>query len=381
MRFNKHLAIILVLISLLLSAIMFSIYLYSLNKKTIAKNNQLVTIFVAKADIKKNSFIKEDDIIKTSIAKQYLLNTPLTKEEILGKITKESIYKNEIFIKEKLTTKTEEEKTFLLDFQYSSYNMAFNLFQNPNYTLNQNDMINIISVYAKENTQIKKNETNEYKVQNIASNIRVLGFIREGKATKETIEKRVITKVVQKKAIEEEVEIKADEIVLDIPNKVLLNILDDYNKGKQLWMNKVKSFKEPIAKVVEKSTTSTSKPKVKKSYPITWYRPSDSYMVKTATIEYVNDPNLKQSKSTTIKNNITADCSSKDKLLIVTREKANIRTGGSMNDSIYKTLSKNYVLPFVSKDENNWYKLCDDKYIHKNVVNEIKYDDIMKRAK
>lgn len=377
MRFNKNLAIILVLVSLLLSAIIFSIYLYNINKQTIAKNNKLVTIYVAKEDIKKNSFIQEDNIVKTSIAKQYLLNNALTKKEILGKITKETIYKNEIIIKEKISTKKEQEEKFLLDFKYSSYNMPFNLFQNPNYTLNQNDIINIVSIYAKENTVIKKNETNEYKVQYIAKNLKVLGFIRDGKPSKETIEKRIVKKVVQKKIIEEEIEIKADEIVLDIPSKTLLNLLKDYNKGKQLWMNKIKSLKDPIVKSSSKTKKVEKKPT--ESYPIVWYKPGNSYVTKTATIEYINNPKLKQSKTKTIKNTPVNLCTDKDKILIITRKRANIRTGGSMQSSIYKTLSKNYVLPFISKDENNWYKLCDGKFIHKNVVKEISYKDLEKR--
>jgi hypothetical protein len=378
MKFNKNLAIILVLISLLLSAIIFSIYLYNINKKTIAKNNQLVTIYVAKNDIKKNSFIKEDNIVKTTIAKQYLLNTALTKKEIIGKITKEAIYKNEIIIKKKISTKKEEEKKFLLDFKYSSYNMPFKLFQNPNYTLNQNDRINIVSIYVKEHTPIKKDETNEYKVQYIAKNLKVLGFIRDGKPSKNTIEKKIIKKVIQKKVIEEEVEIKADEIVLDVPNKTLLNLLNDYNKGKQLWMDKINNFKKPTVKVSSKENI---KVKTIKVYPLVWYKPNSTYTTKSATIEYVNDPKLKQYKTKTIKSNTTDLCSNKDKLLIITRERANIRSGASMQNAIYKTLSKNHILPFISKDKNNWYKLCDGKYIHKNVVKEINYKEIKKRIK
>lgn len=375
MKFNKNLAIILVLVSLLISALIFSFYLYNINKKTIAKNNQLISVYIAKDDIDKNSIIKEDNLAKTQIAKQFLLNKPLTKSEILGKIATEKVYKNEIFIKEKLTTKIEKEKATLLDFKYSSYNMPFNLFQNPNYTLNPNDKINIISVYAKENTQIKRNETNQYKVQYIASNINILGFIREGKASDKTIEKRVVKKVVQKKVIEEEIEIKADELVLDIPNNVLLNLLNDYNKGKQLWMSKVKNLVE------NKEIKTNDKKIVKKQsvkpvyYPIVWYKPKNSYITKTATIEYANDPKLKKSETTTITNSLKNICSQKDKLLIVKTARANIRNGASLSNEIYKTISKNYILPYKTKI-GSWYKLCDDRYIHKNIVNEISYKEI-----
>lgn len=382
MRFNKNIAIILVLVSLLLSALIFSFYLYNENKKTIAKNNQRITIYVAKTDIKKNSIIKEEDLSKTVIAKQFLLNKPLTKEEILGKITKEKLYKNEIFIKEKLTTKLEREKAFLLDYKYSSYNMPFNLFQNPNYTLNPNDKINIISVYVKENTKIRKDETSQYNVQYIASNINILGFIRDGKASDKTIEKKVIEVVNKKKKVEKkEVEIKASEIVLDIPNKVLLNLLNDYNKGKQLWMSKAKVVKkEEVTKPSKKETPKKvlKKVKTKTYYPIVWYKPTNKYIIKTATIEYANDPKLKSSQTQKIINSLENSCSQRDKLLIVKNTSANIRNRAYIGNNIHKTVSKNYILPYKSKS-GVWYKLCDDRYVHKNIVNKISYKDIYKK--
>lgn len=180
------------------------------------------------------------------------------------------------------------------------------------------------------------------------------------------------------------VEIKAEEIVLDLPNKVLLNLLNDYNKGKQLWMSKTKNSdndekKELVSKkeVEKESIKKVVKPKY---YPIVWYKPNESYTTKTATIEYADNPKLKKLETTTIKNSIDESCSQKDRLLIVKTVKANIREGASLEDKIYKTVSKNYVLPYKIKI-GSWYKLCDNRYVHKNIVDEISFKEINKKVK
>ena len=372
MRFNKQIAIIMVLVSLLLSAILVSVYLYKVNQDTIAKNNQLVTLFVAKKDIKKNSIIQDKDLVKTTVARQYILTKPLLKKEILGKITREKIYKNEAFIKEKLSTKIEIEKENLLPHTYNSYNIPFALFSNPNFALNQNDTINIVSAYAKEDTKIKRDQTNKYSVQYVAKDIKVLGFIRLGHATPITIEKKLVKRVVKKKLIEEEIEIKAEEIVLDIPNNTLLALIKDYNRGKQLWMSKTKDKFNEKEKTVKKEPKKVAKKVIKKptkkSYPVRWYKTRNSYVTKTATIEYVNDPKLTQSKSKTIKTNIQKACMKKDKLLLITSKRANIRYGTSLKSKVHRVVVKNYVIPYKRMIKKTWYELCDGRFVHKNVA-------------
>lgn len=60
MQFNKQIAIILVLVSFLLSAIAGAYYFYMENQKSIKKANQLILIYVASKNIKKNSLIKKN---------------------------------------------------------------------------------------------------------------------------------------------------------------------------------------------------------------------------------------------------------------------------------------------------------------------------------
>ena len=249
MKFNKQIAIILVLVSMLISAIGVAVYFYFEQQKIIESNSKMVTVYVASKNIKRGTQITNDLIKKTQIAKQFILTKPLLKKEILNKYAKESIFKNEFFLKEKLAVKLEEkkeEKKTSLDFKYNSYNMSFKLFNNPNYSLKPNDIIKIISVYP----DIKGKKKNEFSVQYVAKNIKVLGFLNDGVPTEKSIVRKKIKKVVKKKQVEQIVSIKSEEIILDIDQKVLISLINDYNKGKQLWMVKSK-FEEEKKKVVK----------------------------------------------------------------------------------------------------------------------------------
>ena len=99
MRFNKQIAVILVLTSLLISAIGAALFLFYENENTKKANAQQLTVYIAKQDIKKDALISERDIVKTVIAKKYLLVKPLLKKEIINKFATSRIYKNEMFRK------------------------------------------------------------------------------------------------------------------------------------------------------------------------------------------------------------------------------------------------------------------------------------------
>ncbi|MEA3228944.1 MAG: SAF domain-containing protein, partial [Campylobacterota bacterium] len=148
MKFNKQIAIILVLTSLLLSALGAVYYFYTLNQNIITKNNQLRVVYVASKDIAKHKKIEKGDLKKVQIAKKFLLATPLLNKEIIGKYTKEKIYKNDIFRKEKIINKLSDDinNTIVEPFKYNSYNIAFKMFKNPNYAIKKGDIIDIISV-------------------------------------------------------------------------------------------------------------------------------------------------------------------------------------------------------------------------------------------
>lgn len=401
MKFNKQIAIILVLLSLLLSAIAVSIYFYNKNKQVEESQKELVTIFVAKDNIKKDTLINDENIKQTSIARQYILTKPLLKKEILNKYASESIYKNEAFLKEKLSVNIKEvveKKT--IDYKYNSYNMSFKLFKNPNYSLEPNDIIKIISVYPDS----KSGDINTFAVQFVARNIRLLSFLNSGRLTEKAIIKKKIKKIVNKKQVEQIIEIRSEELVLDIKEDILLALIDDYNKGKQLWMVKSNIEAEDEDKIldkvlnevldeVKKEETVKEKKVVKKkttkikytarSYPIKWYTPKTSVSTKTATISYSDNSELKQIKKAKISSSFNSECSKKDKLLIVTSNKVYIRKHPSIRAKIHKKIYKNYILPYtsISKINTLWYMLCDGSYVQRKDVKEITYDEYKKLRK
>lgn len=390
MKFNKQVAVILVLLSMLLSAIAIAVYFYMENKKSIESSNQLVRIFVAKDDIKKDTEITKELIKETTIARQFVLTKPLLEKEIIGKFAKESIYKNETFLKEKLNNKVEEviiEKK-KDDYKFNSYNMEFKLFQNPNYSLEPDDIIKIISVFPAGMTN---ESTPKFSVQYVANNIRVLGFLTNGQESEKSITKKKIKKLVNKEQVEEIIEIKAEEIILDIKEDVLLSLIDDYNKGKQLWMVKSKledeiteNKKEDETKKLENEKT-VLKPKkyIPRSYPIRWYTPSSSTSTLTATITYSNNENIKDVKEANILSSFAKECSQKDKLLLATSDKIYLRTQPSIRAKIHNKIYKNYIIPYnsISKINPQWYMICDGSYIQRSDVKEISYDDYKKLKK
>lgn len=389
MKFNKQIAVILVLLSMLISAVAIAFYLYNEKQAVLKSNNQLVTIFVAKDNIKKDTQITDKHIKQTTVAKQYILTKPLLKKEILNKFAKESIYKNEVFLKEKLSTKIEkviDKKT--LDFKYNSYNMAFKLFKNANYSLEPNDIIKIISVYPLGD----KRDSNNFSVQYVAKDIKILGFLNSGKPTEKTIIKKKVKKVIKKKQVEQIIELRSEDLILDIKEEILLALINDYNKGKQLWMVKSKlsdtdetDKKEitKIEKIVKKKKPTKKTKNVTKYYPIKWYNPNSSVSTKTATISYSNNTEEGQVKKATIVSSFAKECSKIDKLLIVKNSKAYLRKHPSIRAKIHKKIYKNYILPYTNKSKinTNWYVLCDGSYIQKKDVKTISYNEYKKLRK
>ena len=386
MKFDKQLAIILVLLSMLLSAIAVSVYFYNQNQQVEKDKNRMVTIFIAKQNIEKNSLITDEHVKQTSIARQYVLTRPLLKKEIIGKYAKEAIYQNEAFLKEKLVTNIEVKKSKTIDFKYNSYNMAYNMFKNPNYMLEPNDVIKIVSVTTDK----------DISVQYVIKNIRVLGFVSDGMPSEKSIFKKKIKRVEKKKTIEEIVNVRANELILDIQEKDMLSLIEDWNKGSQLWM--VKSKIEEEVKVDEKQKIEEKKKETKdikklfnkeqikpiktytakkRSYPIKWYYPTVSTNKKTATIIYEDKPEMKKTKSVNIQSSFYTECSKKDKLLIVKTDKAYLRSHPSIRAKINKKIYKNYVIAYVdtSKINSDWYMLCDESYIQKKDTNIISYEE------
>ena len=393
MKFNKEIAIILVLVSLLFSAVGISFYLYKKNQNIIKSKNEMVTVYIAKKDLKKDTLLTKEHLNKTTIARQYILNKPLVLKEILNKYTKESIYKNEIFIKKKLSPSiVKDSKEKIIPFEKNSYNMAFKLFRNPNFSVEPNDIINIISAYPRDLKKYSKKESNEFDVQYIARNVKVLGFLRDGHGSLKSIVKKKIKVIEKKKKVDKVIEVKADDVILDVDDLGLLALIDHYNKGKQLWMvkTKYKEITEPIIKIekalkiAKKVEAKKEKKKfVRKNFPYKWYKSSASSFIHEAVIEYKDKPDLNKTKKMSFSKSGANTCNKRDKLLLVTARYANVRANFSTKSRLVKSLHKNYVVPYVSvsTDDTNWYKLCDGNYMHKSIVTPIAYEKVSKYLK
>lgn len=406
MQMNKQIAIILILASLLFSAIGAAFYFYNKNQQAIKSKSELVTVYIAKADIKKNTLIEIKHLAQTKIEKQYILNKPLLKKELLGKYTKEEIYKNEVFIKQKLNTKIQKQRAKLLDFSKGSYNMGFRLFKNPNYSLVQGDVLNIISVFPTKGTSKKKNNL-DYDVQYIAKNIKVLGFLRSGRTESEPITKHKVKKVVKKKVIEQVIDVKSDEVILDIDPMVLISLIKDYNRGNQLWMVKTKESiliepvdvmtpKDQLKEIAESKKPAdtvivTAKKVVKKRvykpkvYKYKWYKPQTTTIKRSAVIDYSSAGAKKKAKiasktkSVDIVLNSGKKCLTvRDKLVVGNVNYFYIRDAASTKSRTKKLLERNTVIPY-QEELKNWYKTCDGLYVGKTVVKKITYKQAVKR--
>jgi hypothetical protein len=368
MQINKQLIIILILASLLFSSLATAFYFYKKNEKVLKSNNELVSVYIAKEDIKKGTFLELKHLAKTQIAKQFLLNKPLVKKEILGKYTNETIYKHEVFLKQKLGIKKAKRQKELLKFKHNSYNMSFSLFQNPNYTLKRGDIINIISVYGK-GSRDRKGKYNNFKVQYTVKEVKVLGFLRDGHIENNTITKQKVKKVIKKKVIEEDLDVKADELILDIKTNTLLSLIEDYNKGNQLWMVKTKESIEE--KIIPLNDVLIKKKKTyKRVYPYKLYKGENKISTKSAYINY-GDEKQSIKKDYKVLTDYKKICKNiKSKFVIGKVNSFYIRDTATTKSKKRKLLNKNTIIPYLKKYKD-WYQICDQQYVHKSVVEVI----------
>lgn len=391
MQINKQLIAIIILASLLFSAIGAALFFFKKNQQTQKAKSELVTIFIAKEDIPRDSLLTIENLAQTTIAKEYILNTPLTKEEIIGKYTNEKIYKHEIFLKEKLDTQIAKEEKKILDFKKSSYNIKFEIFKNPNYALVQGEYINIISVYPKDGYD-EKGRFNNFEVEYVANNLKVLGFIRNGRHESVSITKQTVKKVVDKKTVEEIEEVKSDEVILDIDLDVLLKLTQNYNKGNQLWMVKIaydetkennqnqnnqETMKNEVKAAASNAQVSTTiaNPTVEQSikYKYRLYSSDITVLTQSAAIDYANDANKEKSKIKNVEIAVDSNkiCSQiKDKFIVGTTNSFFIRSSPSKDSQDKSLLYRNIIIPYTEKQED-WYKTCDGRYVHQSVVNEV----------
>ena len=290
-----------------------------------------------------------------------------------------------------LDTQIVKEEKKILDFKKSSYNMKFEIFKNPNYALVQGEYINIISVFPIDGYD-EKGRFNNFEVEYVASNLKVLGFIRNGKHESASITKQPVKKVVDKKTVEEIEDVKSDEIILDIDLDVLLKLTQNYNKGNQLWMVKIaydetkentpnqnnqEEMKNEVKAAASSAAASTTKvnPPVDQSikYKFRLYSSDVTVLTQSAAIDYANDVNKEKSKIKNVEIAVDSNkiCSQiKDKFIVGNANSFYIRSEPSKDSQNKSLLYRNIIIPYTEKQED-WYKTCDGRYVHQSVVNEV----------
>lgn len=387
MQINKQLIAIIVLASLLLSALGAAFYFYKKDKQSQQAKDELVTIYIAKDDIPKETLLTVEHLAQTQIAKQFILNKPLLKEEILGKYTNEIIFKHEIFLKQKLDTEIRKEQKNILEFEKSAYNMKFELFKNPNYALQQGEYINVISVFPIGESD-NKGRFSDFEVKYVAPTVKVLGFIRDGRYESKSITKHKVKKVINKVVEEVEEEIKADEVILDIDLDVLLSLIKDYNLGTQLWMTKTKFSETYINELKDEKLAKNMENKellqearneilaqkaepIARTFKYTMYQPTSNVIQRSALINYSNDKEDTKTKSVDIVVNNGILCTTiKDKFIVGVPTGFYIRSEATRSSQQKTLLSRNTIIPYISK-ENDWYRTCDERFVHESVINEV----------
>lgn len=377
MQLNKQIITIVLLTSLLVSSLGVALFFYKKNKQAQLNKDQLITVYIAKEDIPKDTLLGLEHLAQTQIAKQYILNTPLIKEEIVGKFTNEKIFKHEIFIKQKLDTQVQAQEKKVLEYEKSAYNVKFELFKNPNYALQQGEYINIVSVFPK-GLPDNKGRYLDFDVQYVAKELKVLGFIRDGRHESQTITKHKVQKIINKKPQEVLEEIKSDELILDIDLDVLLALIKNYNKGTQLWMVKTQANVKKESTKSEDSIKEDSEFQKEVSakimqYPYRMYEPKKIVHSQKGVITYANDKEGKKTKSQTT--NIVQDksylCQKENSMFIVGVSRSfYLREEPSLKAKAVSVLQKNTIIPYTKK-EGSWYQTCDENFIHETVVKPI----------
>ena len=368
MKMNKQIIIILIVLSLLLSALGGVYYFYIENEKSIKVNNQLRVVYIASRDIERFQKISKDDIKQMKIAKKYILGKPLFKKEIIGKFAKEAIFKNDTFGKNKLLGKIVTIEKRKNDFIHNSYNISFKLFRNPNYSLKRGDLLNIISVYPSAEEKSNKSPNS---VQYVVNEVKVLGFLSDGNQTNYALRKVEVVKTVKKKKVKQVILKRASEVLLDIDSKVLLSLIDDYNRGNQLWMVKtkrvVKKTPKVDKKVAKKLTKKDNKKKVaKRSYPTKLYKARNYFTNVEATIHYSDEKDPAITNKRVVKVDMQKECKKSEKYLLGVSSKVYLRSGPSIEYKIKRIVYSNYIIPYKNVSGDSWYLTCDGWYVHKN---------------
>ena len=267
MRQKKIKILVGVLLALVLFASSVALLMYSKQNELNKYVENHIEVYIAKGTLVRGQMIGIDDIKMSRLPKSYIDFTPLTKEEILGKYTKNSMMSNEPFRPSKLslmkpkktkaqdtkvkTVYVEKEKEEVKQLTSDTISISLSVFKNLDTSLQKGDFIDIVSVVPKS----VKGKEMTFKTKYIALHVPIHSFVANS---------RQVDKLLSESYNEDSKRVSislANEVVFDMPpNNVknfltmyyqtqLLNnqrALSDRKKARgHLWMVKCSSEEDP----------------------------------------------------------------------------------------------------------------------------------------
>ncbi|MDH4944307.1 SAF domain-containing protein [Sulfurimonas sp. C5] len=236
---NKQMkTIILILIGLVLFMTSLALLMYSKQSmlEEQVKQVKLVEVFVTARDIRKGELLNADTIKKAALPKEYIVGTPLTASEIIGRYAVVDIYQNEPIREQKIAlAKPEEKKSITLkadtkqealeleETKGDTISLPLSVFKNIDSSLHKGDKIDIVSVENK-----KDGRQSEFKTKYIALNVTIESFVVNGRTIKSYISSDAKGNSVF-----------AQNIVLSFSPKEIKNFLMLYYKTLELNGNRV----------------------------------------------------------------------------------------------------------------------------------------------
>ncbi len=280
---DTKLIVIVLLLFLLLVSIGGVYYFYDKNLSILKKQEEVVSVFVAKKKILPNTKITKKDLKAVKLQKVTVPFKVLIENEIVGKYATVPILKDEPIRPEKISklVKKEDTNSTAKKAKHDLYNISSKLFKNPNFMLKTGDLIDIVGVWHEDEKLI---------VKYIANSAEVYGFLFRGVLEENALKK--VEKIIKDKKTKKETKKTsyqyADELLIDTEEEIITAIIEAHNKGDQLWM--VMSGAEDKEKVIEDIKKSIQKPKkvVKKKRYISYPKATITYGTDKPTISNWN---------------------------------------------------------------------------------------------
>ena len=191
---NRQTRIIIgILVGLILFSSSIALLMYSKQSSLSDYVEDHVEVYVSARHLNKGELINSNDIEKAFLPKSYLVFTPLTKSEIVGRYTNVEIFSKEPLRKEKISlskpimqktkvTKSTKKAPEVEKIDYvkrDTITVPLSLFKNIDSSLKKGDYIDIVSVRVR-----KKNGVHKYDTKYVALKVKIHSFVSNLKKVK-----------------------------------------------------------------------------------------------------------------------------------------------------------------------------------------------------